>query len=95
MARFPLTTGLNQLKAVEVANGISVSDLKIGSGITSNALTDALETSNWGALAIATNKYVGFSVKTDQSASFIINQIDLTLKKTTSTINVNGIFNFD
>jgi len=95
LARFPLTSGVNQLKAVDVAKGITISDLKIGSGIQSNLITDAIETSNWSALAIATNKYIGFSIKTDNSTSFIINQIDLTLKKTTSTLTVNGIFNFD
>ena len=95
LARFPLTSGVNQLKAVDVAKGISISDLIIGSGIQSNLITDAIETTNWGALAIATNKYIGFNIKVDNSTSFIINQIDLTLKKTTSTLTVNGIFNFD
>lgn len=95
LARFPLSSGANQLKAVDVAKGIIISDLKMGSGIQSNLITDAIETTNWSASAIATTKYIGFSVKTDNSTSFIVNQIDLTLKKTTSSLTVNGIFNFD
>jgi acetyl esterase/lipase len=95
IARFPLTTGENQLKAVDVHKGITVSDIKVGASIHANFISDALETTGWGALAIATNKYVGISIKTDSSASFIVNQIDVVLKSSTSGINVNGIFNFD
>lgn len=94
IARYTFNTGANQIQPIDVAKGITVSDFTIGSPITSKFIGDALETSGWGSLNISANKYIGFEIKSNPTCSFTVNQIDLKIKKTTSSIAATGIFNY-
>lgn len=93
IARFLFTTGENQAKPTDVAQGVTVSDFKIGSAISSSFVGNAIETQGWGGFNIWENKYVGFEIKSNPTCSFKVNNIDLKMKKT-STLAINGIFNY-
>lgn len=94
IARFLFTTGENQTKPTKVAKGVTISDFQIGNVINSNYIDNALETQGWGGLNISGSKYVGFEIKSNPDCSFKVNNIDLKMKKSTSTLVLNGIFNY-
>lgn len=94
IARFLFTTGDNQAKPTDVAEGVTVSDFQTGSAISSSFIDNAIQTQGWGGINIWGNKYIGFEIRSNPTCSFKVNNIDLRLKKTTSTLAVNGIFNY-
>jgi|GEM_PF-212784 len=94
IARFLFTTGENQAKPTDVAKGVTVSDFQTGSAISSSFVGNAIQTQGWGGFNIWGNKYVGFEIKSNPTCSFKVNNIDLKMKKSTSTLTANGIFNY-
>jgi len=81
IARYPLTTGRSQSVPVGVIGGITVSDLKIWVGITSNFVNDAPDTLGWDGFSIYSNKYMGFEITSKLDCSFKLTQIDMCMKK--------------
>jgi hypothetical protein len=94
IARFPFTTGENQSLPIDVVKGIRVSNIKTGQNITANFTGNALETRSWDGFNISAHRYIGFEIKSNPACSFILNKIDLKMKKSTVAQVVNGIFNY-
>jgi acetyl esterase/lipase len=90
LGQYDFTTGANQLKASNVAAGIAMGDIVVGTGsspITSTFTGDAIETSNWqNYMNIAVGKCVNLSItKHSNAAEFNVSKIVVTLKRTTPT----------
>ena len=83
------------ITATNVATGITLSDIMIGSGITASYSGDALVTSNWNTgtgIASPNFKTVQFTITKGTGASqFDVNRVDVTFKRSVATIGTNGI----
>ena len=89
MGQYDFTTGADQLKASNVATGIAMGDIIVGTGtapITSAFNGDAIETSNWqNFMNIAVGKCVNLSItKQSNATEFNVSKIVVTLKRTTA-----------
>jgi hypothetical protein len=89
MGQYDFTTGADQLKASNVATGIAMGDIVVGTGtapITSAFNGDAIETSNWqNFMNIAVGKCVNLSITKQANATeFNVSKLIVTLKRTTA-----------
>lgn len=84
LGEYDFTTGTDQLKASNVADGVLLGDIVIdGSKLTSNFTGDAVELSNWATfMAISNGKCINVPVTKSGSANeFNISRVDVTLKR--------------
>ena len=95
MGQYDFTTGADQLKASNVASGIAMGDIVVGTGtapITSTFNGDAIETSNWSSfLNIGQGKCVNLSITKQANATeFNVSKFVVTLKRTSAAkIQIN------
>ena len=94
LASYQFTTGENQAIPSNTADGITVSDIKLGDAIQTSFSNNELLTTGWSGFYIAINRYVGFEITSNEHYSFKLSRIDLKMKKSTAAQNVNGIFNY-
>ena len=101
LGQYEFTTGTDQLKASNVAAGIAMDDIVVGTGsapITATFTGDGMETSNWqNYMNVAVGKCVNLSItKQSNAAEFNVSKIVVTLKRTTPTkfqINYGSVAN--
>jgi hypothetical protein len=87
LGQYEFTTGANQLKASNVADGITMGDLVIDpTKLTLNYSSDAIEISNWTKyMNIGDGRCINVPVtKSGNASEFNISRIDIVLKRTTA-----------